>query len=190
MRVRLLSNALPIVGLPVFCLVVLSSSCVGDSSADNSGQLVPADQAVGEQINDYEFGTTADLGGGISIRVSNPTVQRDQYSTSIRVETRAENRGKNSEALHPSVGIVCRGSLDKGDTISESNMSILDPLPPNSFLEGALLLYRPGDEREGSGVAECEAPAVIRVEQQGSIEPGSKSADFPIPEELLAEING
>lgn len=176
-------------GLPILCLNVLSSSCTGSGSTDKHVAVVQADQAIEEAIQDYSFGETADLGGGITVQVSNPTSHKGQYSTAIRVEIRAENQGGNSEALLPSVAIVCSGSIDKGDTIPDSNISILDPLPDNSYLEGALLLYRPGDERDGSEVAKCQAPAVIRVEQQGSIEAGSKSADFPIPEDLLTEMN-
>lgn len=186
---RSLMKGSHLAGLPILYMAVLSSACAGGESVDNAGNLVPADQAIEKSTKDFEFGETADLGGGISIQVSNPSIHNDQYSTAIRVEARAENRGKNGEALFPSVGIVCSGSTEKGETIPESNMSILDSLPQGSYLEGVLLLYRPGDERTGSGVSVCNAPAVIRVEQQGLIEPGSNAADFPIPESLLNEIN-
>ncbi len=166
-----------------------SSACGGGGAEVSSGSLVASDQKIADEIKDYVFGDLADLGGGISIRVSAPAVAGDGESRWLEVTTRAEYRGKSDEVLHPQLGIVCNGSADDGSYLADSTVNFFDELPPDSFTDGKVLLLVPGDDRIDGAVPKCETPAFVRVSQSGFLTEDAVEADFPLSEELVAELN-
>lgn len=167
-------------------LVVAAAACGGDGS-DAEPELRPADE-VGTEAEAAAArggvvgGEPVDAGTGRSVAVTTMAVGGVELDPWLAVGIRVENRGEDTS--NPDVAIACAGG-DTGGWQADSTFLLYDELPADSFDEGVVHLLLP-DDGYGSPVPECEAPAVVRVTFP---DPVVRPVEFPIPDDVLAELN-
>lgn len=158
-------------------------------TAENSDELRLTDEARAEEASAAStqgtIGEAVDLGDGLSVNVrSLSTGSRGNRGVSLVADLRVENTGEDTHI--PSVRIFCAGNPWGGPNI-DGTFDSFGFLQTNTVNEGTIDLLLPGESNIATHVVPvCETPAVVRV----AFPFDDASADFPIPDELIAELNG
>lgn len=163
---------------------------VSDGPAD-----LPTDVHVllTEQDEDprLDLGDTADLGGGLRVRLRGPVVDGDGLGPWLRLDLRVENTGPTPRP-RPHVGLYCEQSDDGGYALWEPG----DPDPRGTVRPGAVedtevRVPLPGDTRRGEAIPACRGEAFLEAATYGEDDWNNAlaRAEWSVPGDLVDELN-
>jgi len=171
--------------------VGLIGGCGGGS---DDGQLKPADEVQSSaqakllaDVGQVKLGDAVKVADGVTVTVTNPSVDGDDSGTWLVLDVRAENHSKEDVKL-PAVGLRCGQIFNDWGSVSGGSYNMAwGDLPAGSFADGDLRILRPGDGRYGQPVSDCATPAELVVSKDEYLP--NVSAMIPLDDSLIAELN-
>lgn len=145
------------------------------------------DRFTAEAIPAAEFGAPVDLGGGLVVTISEPSVANDDQHPWVEVDVVAEVAADGTATAAPGVQLVCSGRSVGGGNLETETYEVNAPMAPGSTVEGTAQLVLPGDEGYGDP-QNCLDPAYVRVD---SIDASGELVQrrFDVSSALVREIN-
>lgn len=145
------------------------------------------DAYIAEAIPEGVFGEPVDLGNGVTITVSEPSVAHDREHPWVEVDVRATNAAGGPATTAPGVQLVCSGLSKGGGNLTTESYPAGQPLAAGAEATGTAQLVIPGDGGYGDP-QRCLFPAYVRIDATTAAgEPVQRRYD--VSEALVSSIN-
>lgn len=159
----------------------------GAADGGGNGADAPAATNTGP-AETAEPDTAVELPDGNAVTVTGFAVGGDSGGPWLTIDVTITNPSEVEGAV-PSFTLICADSPVGGDYAGGSSLVIGDPLPPGETVEGSFNLLIPGDTRSGGETPACTGPAYVEASAVTTADAGGETAHFPVPDDVLAELN-
>ncbi|XBB65255.1 DUF6461 domain-containing protein [Nocardioides sp. WV_118_6] len=137
------------------------------------------------------LGDTAGLGGGLRVRLADPTLGGDHLGPLLHLDLRVENTGTTPQP-RPHIGLYCAQSDDGGYALWEvGDPDARGTVPAGAVEESEIQVPLPGDTRRGEAIPTCDGTAYLEAATYGEDDWNNAlaRAEWAVPGELVDALN-
>ncbi|MFJ9316659.1 DUF6461 domain-containing protein [Pimelobacter simplex] len=165
---------------------------VADETASGTGEpSVYLEVLPDEEEPRLTLGDTADLGGGLRVRLGGPAVSGDDLGPWLQLDLRTENTGTAPQP-RPQIGLYCAQSEDGGYALWEvGDADSRGTVPAGAIEETGIRVTLPGDGRRGEAIPACEGTAYLEAATYGEDDWNNPLtyAQWSVPSDLVDDLN-